>query len=108
MSTTSTITNNISDDIGTIGTIRIMQTICFPGHSIQLIPGTLSDVCLDKVVLIKPINDCATPNRLAIAHSLSSVSTSSVTMQVLNTGPEPITLYKEGSCMHHYCHGMKL
>ena len=64
-----------------------------PARTIQLISGELDSPCdCNSVMLVEPLSNLL--DHLHIARSLSSVYSNQVTVQVMNTSPSPVKIFK--------------
>ena len=77
--------------------VCLPKTIEVPGRTVQLIPGKLSG-SMDPGVrdgLVEALDSGGVPKHLLVARTLSQVSPDTeVIVQVVNTGPEALKLYK--------------
>ena len=75
---------------------NLVHSLCdleIPARSMRLILGTVDTPnAANSVMLIEPVETL--PNQLHIACSLSSYCNNTITVQVLNVSPSPITVFK--------------
>ena len=81
----------------TVGCIIAHQNTQISGRTVQLMmgvaqfPGT-QEVCHSQYVLVEPVN--ISNKHLLVACSISKVDNGHVVLQVMNTSPKPVTIYR--------------
>ena len=77
------------------GNVTVPQNIQIPSRTVLVIAGNVGHSCFLKEVIVEPGDNANIPNHVLIAHSVSRVDDDHIVLlQVMNTSPDPITLYK--------------